>query len=271
MRHAPFAILTALTLAALLIASCENRTVIPTQTNLQMALTSSFLTQNAPPPAFQTVQFAPIDRNLSALPNWYYVVSLTFSGIYADTRKQADASISAEVYSNELVGERRVVLTTTGSNFGTGAGRSLEGVRLGNTFYAVDQNGVCSNVTNDPNRRRIAELTAGSLVGGIRQASYTLTRKDINRLAVWMYNFAPGQVDTPVLQMTQGGSTKIASGELWVAPSLNVVVEYGLTLDIEAVIVPIFQADRQLTGKLQASYRLVETSKPYNIAIPFGC
>jgi hypothetical protein len=237
-----------------------------------MAITAEFMTENAPPPGFDKgIAFAPIDRNLEALPHWHYVVSLSFEGDYADTQKATTGTISAEVYSNELVGERRVIIRAIGDAFGPSGARNVEGVRLGNEYYFVDQNGVCSKATDDPSRHRVAELTAGSLIGGVKRATHTYAHKTIESVPAWQFAFMPGDVDPPALEMTQGGKVNIASGELWVAPSLNAVLEYGITLQVQSVILPIFQADRQLTGKLQASYRLLETGVSYNIAIPFGC
>lgn len=258
-------------IAALVVVGCTNPPPIPTLSSVEMALTSQFMTQNAPPAGFSSVSFAPIDINLDKLPHWSYTVSLSFEGVFADSQQRTTGTISAEVYSNELVGERRVVIRASGDAFGPNALRDVEGVRLSNEFYFVDQNAVCSRVTDDPNRRRVAELTAGSLVGGIRQATATTTNKQIINVQAWQYTFVPSAVDPPQLQMTQGGKVTIASGELWIAPSLNVVVDYNLTLDVSSVILPIFQGDRQLTGKVKATYRLVDTNTLYNIAIPFGC
>lgn len=264
--------LMALAMVCLIVAGCDTNEAVPTQASIEMALTAAFMTANAPPPGFTArVQFAPIDRNLEALPHWHYTVSLSFNGVYADTGEATDGTISAEVYSNEVVGERRVILTASGGAFGPTADRNVEGVRIGNAFYFVDQNGVCSTVTDDPGRRRVAELTAGSLIGGVRQATHTITNREVNGAQAWQFAFLPGDVDPPVLEMTQGGTVRIASGELWIAPALNAVVEYTITFEVSSVILPVFQGDRQLSGTLRASYRLVETLVPYNIAIPFGC
>ncbi|MCC7207184.1 MAG: hypothetical protein IT323_07760 [Anaerolineae bacterium] len=256
-------------LALSLVAGCASDAV-PTATTLDMALTEAYLTDNAPPPGFNTpVQFAPVDKNLDALPHWHYTVSLTFTGTF-EGGEATDGEIRADVYSNELVGERRVVLKASGSVFAEEARREVEGVRLGNAFYFVDQNGVCSDVTGSDNPR-VAELTAGSLVGGVKLGTPTTTHRTVDEVEVWQYVFLPGDVEPPVLTLAEGGSARIASGELWIAPSLNAVKEYSITLEVSGAIIPVFQDQRPATGTLKATYRLVETMQPYNIAIPFGC
>lgn len=257
-------------LALSLVAGCVGNAAVPTATTLDMAITAAFLTDNAPPPGFSgPVQFAPVDKNLDSLPHWHYVVSLSFVGAF-DDGEATDGEITADVYSNELVGERRVVLKASGAVFAEDARRNVEGVRLGNAFYFVDQNGVCSDVTGSTTPR-VAELTAGSLVGGVRLGTPTTTHRSVDDVEVWQYVFLPGDVDPPVLTLGEGGSARIASGELWIAPSLNAVKEYSITLEVKGAIIPVFQDQRPVTGTLKASYRLVETLQSYNIAIPFGC
>ncbi len=253
------------------LAACTPPPAIPTQTNIEMAQTASFQTENAPPPGFDVVSFAPIDKGLEALPHYHYTVSMRFEGVFADNQQPAEGTLSAEVYANPISAERRVILRASGTAFELAAARNIEGVRLGNAFYFVDQNGVCSPATDDPNRRRAAELTAGDLVGGVGKGTPTYGRKSEGGLNVWQYTFTPADLTLPQIAMTQGGQVRVASGELWAAPSLNVAWQYALTLEIESVIVPVFQNNRQLTGRLFVDYTLIETGTPYNIAIPFGC
>lgn len=269
--HPGLAALCAAALVLSLVAGCISEAAVPTATTLDMAITAAFLTDNAPPAGFgAAVDFAPVDKNLESLPHWHYSVSLSFAGTFDDGGEAMDGQITADVYSNELVGERRVILRASGDVFAQDAQRNVEGVRLGNAFYFVDQNGVCSDVTSSANPR-VAELTAGSLVGGVRHGSPTTTHRMVDDVKVWQYVFLPGDVDPPVLSLSEGGSARIASGELWIAPALNAVKEYSITLEVSGAVIPVFQDQRPASGTLQASYRLVETMEPYNIAIPFGC
>ncbi len=258
-------------IACLLIVGCEAQT-LPTQTSLEIAQTVAFMTQNAPPVGFdQGVRFAPIDRNLEQLPHWHTRLVIRFEGFFAGSTQPIEGTLTADIFSNQLSGERRVVLRVEGDAFAVTEGRNVEGVRLGNTFYFVDQNGLCSVVTNDPSRRRVAELSVGDLIGGVRLAQHTYGRKTERDMALWQYGFLPSDIDLPLITLTQGGAVSVLSGDLWIAPSLNAVADYTLTLRLESALVPIFQGSTQLSGTLTITYSLLESSTLYNIAIPFGC
>jgi hypothetical protein len=253
----------------LLAAGCLSDTrVVPTASSLEMAQTAQYLTQNAPPPGFEHgVQFPRIDDNLSRQPSWRYTVMLTFDGVYADTQEKATGSVSAEIFGNELSGERRVILKATGAAFGA-AERNVEAVRISNDYYLVDQNKVCAKVTDSPADRKVADLTAGDLIGGVKNAVPLGERKTVGDFQVWEYTFLPNDVVVPAIALGEGGKMSIAAGDLWVAPSRNAVYEYTITLKVDNAIM---QGNRQLTGQVHAAYKLIETGVPYNIAIPNGC
>ncbi len=255
-------------LLCLLLAGClSGPQPIPTASNIEMAQTAMYLTQNAPPPGFDHVAFPRIDDNLSNLPSWRYRVSLSFDGVYSGTKDPAKGLISAEIYGNELGGQRRVILTASGTAFG-GVERNVEGVRISNDYYLVDQNKVCTKVNETPADRAVADLSAGSLIGGVRKADSLSAKKTTNNLQVWEYAFLPEDVVPPTIELAQGGKLTIAAGDLWILPSSNAVYEYTITLNVENAIV---QGSRQLTGQVRAAYQLIETGVSYNIAIPYGC
>ena len=258
-----------LVMIGLLAAGCLSDTrVVPTASNLQMAQTAQYLTQNAPPPGFERgVQFPRIDDNLSKQPTWRYTVSLAFDGVYSGTQEKVTGSVSAEIFGNELSGERRVMLKATGAAFGA-AERNVEGVRISNDYYLVDQNKVCTKVTDSAADRKVADLTGGDLIGGVKNAVPVGERKTVGEFQIWEYTFLPGDVVTPAIELAEGGRISIAAGDLWVVPSRNAVYEYTITLNVENAIV---QGNRPLTGQVRASYQLIETGTPYNIAIPYGC
>jgi hypothetical protein len=241
---------------------------IPTTSSIEMGQTAQYLTKNAPPAGFESgVQFPRIDLNLSNLSNWRYVVSLSFDGVYSGTQDKAQGAISAEVFSNELAGERRVLLKASGTVFGP-VERNREAVRISNDYYLVDENKVCTKVT-ESNDKKVADLSAGDLVGGIKKAIPVGQKKTTeNKIDIWEYTFAPSDVVLPALQLSEGGKFTIAAGDLWVAPSARAVYEYTITLNVDNAIL---QGDRQLTGSVRATYQLVETGVPYNISIPNGC
>src|SRR5438874_93123 len=99
---------------------------VPTIANIAAGQTAISLTQNAPPSGFEkSVTFAQIDANLSNLPGWHYTVGLFFDGVFAGTSERAEGSIQAEVFSNELSGERRVLLKASGAAFGLQQDRNV--------------------------------------------------------------------------------------------------------------------------------------------------
>lgn len=235
-----------------------------------MAQTAQFLTQNAPPPGYETaVTVASIDTALTRLPSWYATVSLTFDGLLAANRQKTTAKLEAQIYSNELNSARRVLFSASGAAFGVSEDRAIEAVRLGNDYFVVAQSsGTCGKVTDAPSRK-LADLTVSSLIGGIKRATPTGQRDTIHKLPAWEYAFLPSDVTIPILHADADGRFTIAAGDLWFAPSINVVARYTLTLNVENVT--LLQSDQLVTGQLRATYELQEVGTPYNIAIPFGC
>jgi hypothetical protein len=241
---------------------------LPPTLSIEIAQTSIHLTQNAPPPGFERgVQFPRVDDNLARLSSWHYRVSLSFDGVYSGTKEPAKGLISAEIYSNEIGGERRVLLKASGAAFGS-TDRNVEGVRISNDYYLVDQNKTCAKVNESPSDRAVADLSAGSLVGGVKKATPVGEHKMVNEIDVWEYAFLPDDVVAPSIELAQGGKPEIVAGDLWVAPSRNAVFEYTITLKVDNAII---QGGRQLTGQVRAAYQLIETGVQYNIAIPYGC
>jgi hypothetical protein len=260
--------LACLLLAALAAGCLPAPKPIPTVTTLEMLQTAQYLTKNAPPPGFeQGVQFPHIDDHLADVPSWHYVVSLSFDGVYADSNEKATGQISAEIFSNEVSGERRVLLKASGAVFGVGV-RDVEGVRISNDYYLVDQNKVCTKVTDSPADSKVADLSAGSLIGGVKNATPVGERKTDNNFKVWEYTFLPEDVVPPALDLSKGGKFTIAAGDLWVSPADKAVYEYNITLNVENAVL---QGNRPLTGQIRAAYQLLETGTAYNIAIPYGC
>ena len=254
----------------LLVAGCDlvPPPALPTVSSITMQQTAIVLTQNAPPPGFeQSVQFAKIDANLDNLTSWHYTVSLTFDGTFTDTGDKATGEIDAEVFSNVPPGERRVLLKASGTAFDLKEDRNVEGVRIRNDYYLVDQNKVCTKITQ-PGPGQVADLTASGLIGGVQKATPAGQRKTDRKVDVWEYTFSPDSVVPPVMQVAQGGKVTVAAGDLWVAPSAGAVWQYSITLNVANVLL---QGKRPLTGLVHAAYQLVETGTTYNISIPFGC
>ncbi len=261
-------------LACLILAGCDlplssATPAVPTVASLEMVQTSVALTQNAPPPGFTQVAFPQIDGNLNKHPGWHYTVQLSFDGVLADTSQAAQGSIAADVYSNELTGDRRVLLKASGEAFGLSEERDVEGVRVGNDYYLVDSNKVCTKIQAPTTEKQVADLAAGALIGGVKQATPSGHRKTDNNADVWEYSFSPDSVVVPpAVQVGADGKITVAAGDLWIVPAYNAVWQYTVTFDVTKVIA---QGSHPLTGKLRADYQLVEADVQYNISIPFGC
>jgi hypothetical protein len=263
----------AICLLCLLMVGCTTSPPpMPTIADISAEGTAQYLTRNAPPPGFErSVQFSKIDDNLDQLPSSRYIVSLTFDGVYSGTQDKVKGSIQAEVFTEGLSSTRRVILKSTGEVFGT-VDRNVEGVRISNDYYLVDQNKTCTKVTDQAAQsadRQIADLTAAGLVGGVKKATPLGERKAVGRFQIWEYTFLPDDViSPPTIKLSQGGKLTVAAGDLWVVPASNAVYEYTISLNVENALL---QSTRQLTGQIRGMYQLVETGGRYNIAVPFGC
>ncbi|MEP7287565.1 MAG: hypothetical protein ABI947_17540 [Chloroflexota bacterium] len=254
--------------ACLFAASCTTPPPLPTVSSFEMAQTAQHLTQNAPPPGFdQSVQFPKIDNNLGDQTNWRYTLSLSFEGVFTGSTTPAKGQIDAEVFSNEQAGERRVLLKASGAAFGLTENRNVEGVRIRNDYYVVNANKVCTKI-DQPDSGQVANLAAGSLIGGVKSATPLGQRKTENKVDLWEYTFTPDNVIPPTMQLGTGGKYSIVAGDMWVEPSAKAVWQYSITLNVENATL---QGDRPVTGQLHAAYQLVETGVQYNIAIPYGC
>jgi hypothetical protein len=257
----------ALIIICLFVSGCLTEQPMPTAASIEASETETYLTSVAPPPGFEQVVFREIDKNLSDLPYYDYVVSLAFDGVHSDTQKAMQGVIRAEVYSNGLGGERRVVLEVSGEAFNVQDKRRIEGVRISNDYYLVDQNNTCGKVT-DAASRGVADLSAGNLIGGINNASFTTNRKKIGEIDSRQYVFSPDDIVPPPMQFGEGGTVSVASGDLWVTPENKVVVEYSITLNIKNATI---QGNGPLTGQIRANYKLGSVGVPHNISIPNGC
>jgi hypothetical protein len=263
-----FGVVIAALLLTASLSACQPERAVPTVASIESLATETFQTQEAPPANFQQAQFEKIDTSLNVQPAWHAIVTLSFEGTYAETNDPTSGSIVANIYTNELSAEKRVLLEVKGEPFSASEdGSTIEGVRIGNDYYLVNQNKVCT-VAADPANRRITELTPSSLIGGVRQAQFTYTRREINERRTWEYAFTPGNVIPPPLEIKPNGGLTIASGTLWVAAEIGLVAEYQITFNVTNVVI---QGSKPLTGTLRVKYELQEVGTLFNISIPFGC
>ncbi len=240
----------------------------PTMASVEMVATHNFLTENAPPSGFSEVHYSPLDANLSDHPGWSYTMTGNFTGTFDDTGEAASGQFQAQVQADELGERRRVVLNLEGEAFAPDAAPlELEGVRLSNDYYTIDVNGQCK-----PGDTVIADLATAQLIGGVVVATPTGHRKEINGVPAWQYGFSVDAVLLPPTTLKLNtNSSVVLQADLWVAPDVNAVVLFEMTLNVEHV--RLLSGARDVSGTLYLRYELnlAELDVQPNISVPHGC
>lgn len=257
---------------ALALAACNARRGpgledIPTRASIDGLATETVLTQNAPPEGWRDpVSFPEIDAGLRELSGWRYEVVMEFDGVFARTTRRASAATRAEVWFNQLGSARRVVFRTAGELSGQPDENTYEAVQLGPDAFLV-RDSAC--VSNSEDAQTAASLSAGGLVGGVREAPSGARQAVINGEEVWRYDFTADNLVLPQVQLAEGGRIYSAAGELWVAPKHSAVIRFYANLDVENAI--IFGSTLPVTGQIIVRYDLYDVGVVPNIAVPFGC
>jgi hypothetical protein len=241
---------------------------IPTEVVIDTLATQTVLTENAPPPGWRDpVAFPEIDTGLRELSGWRYNVTMQFEGTFARTPRETSASTTAEVWFDQLGSARRVVVTTASELGGQPEENTYEAVRLGPDAFLVRDGACLSNATEAA--ETAADLSAGQLVGGVRQAAPYPQRAVINGQEVWRYEFTLDDLVLPQIQAVEDGHITLESGELWIAPEHSAVIRFWVLLDVENVL--IFDSSLPVTGQVIMRYDLYDIGVVPNISIPFGC
>lgn len=238
---------------------------LPTPASIEGLATAQFLTQNAPPPGFDGPLSIPqVDADLTALPGWRYVVQLEFDGVFANTPRQTSATANAEVWYRQLGSARRVVVSTSGELLGK-EGNAFEAVRLGEDAFMV-RNNTCAGGAD---AATAADLSAGTLVGGVNRAVPGSKHATLNGEEVWLYTFATADLNLPSIRLSDQGSLLLDGGELWYAPARKAVVRFYVNLDVNNAI--IFDRQLPVSGQVILRYDLYDIGVQPNITVPFGC
>jgi hypothetical protein len=272
--------LAGILLIVMAIAGCTSSNsdsgVVPTIASLDTLPTALFLTENAPPPGFGVVNFDPIDFHLSEHQGWTYQVTGSFEGTFDDSGQPAQGQFDVQVQSNEPGQQRRVVLQVQGSAFLQDAALlRLEGVRWSNDYYLVDVNGRCTvDQGGQMGGSAIGDLSAGQLIGGVKQAVPTGHRMDIAGIPAWQYTFAREDMRVPAIH--QGPNSTVAlEADLWIAPQINAVLTYEVKATVQKVhILWVDQATASpVSGTLSLRYELTVSQLDVlpNISVPHGC
>lgn len=260
-------------LLILTLAACDGRGQrpedLPTQASVEGAATALPLTQFAPPTPYNrpVTAFDHVDNRLNELPGYRYVVQLEFDGVFARTPREANASARAEVWFNQVASARRVILNTSGELIGQSENNVYEAVRLGPDAFLL-RDGLCLSGAGDA-AETAADLSAGTLVGGVTNAQPGGRRATINGEESYYYTFDPADLRLPALRAADDGRITAQSGELWIAPARNAVTRFYLNLEVENVV--IFDRQLPVTGTVAIRYDLYDAGTAFNITVPFGC
>lgn len=263
-------------LVGLILMGCTGRgqttADLPTRIPSVDALaTADMQTRNAPPVPFNNgVTFPMIDDNLPLLTNWRYEATLRFVGVFANTSRTVEFEAGLQAWFNQLGNQRRTLITGVGELFGEADGAVLEGVRLGQRTFIVRQN-TCLNDAQDELAPIVADLRAGELLGGVNFATPGASKGVMNGEDSWRFDITADQLILPQVQVLEGGRITIATSELWVAPSRNAVMRYYVNLDVENVLITLFDSALPLTGQLFLRYDLNGIGENPNITTPTGC
>ncbi len=256
----------------LALAACEPRTIsyegLPTVApSIDELATAVVLTQNAPPPPYNTeIRFPQIDDHLEDVSGWRYVVRLEFNGVFARTTRPAQATANAEVEFNQLGSARRVVVNTSGELIGQTADNAYEAVRLGPDAFLV-RGDVCQSGSDAA--ALAADLRAGTLIGGIERAVPGGRQATINGTPVYGYTFAETDLVLPAIRAGDGGTVTMTSSELWFSAEHNAVVRFWVNLEVQNAF--IFDRQLPVDGSVILRYDLYDIGADYNITVPFGC
>lgn len=256
---------------ALFLAACTGQrgqdiADLPTVASIDSLATAQFLTQNAPPPGFETgVAFPEVDANLNALAGGRYIVDLQFEGVFSRTTRITSATATAEVSFAQVGSTRRVMVQTSGELLGR-PDNAFEAVRLGPDSYLV-QNGLC--IAGGTDASTAANLGAGALVGGVNQAVPAGLKATLNGEEAFKYTFATADLNLPTIRLEADGTIESTGGELWVTPAHNAVVRFYVNLEVTNAI--IFDRQLPVTGQVIIRYDLYDVGIAPNITVPFGC
>ncbi len=238
----------------------------PPPMNPESLATSIALTENAPPPGFENVAFPRVDDGLEELAGARYTVDLRFEGVLDQDLSQTVGHIRAEVWLDGFAPARRVVLSAEGDAF-VAEPRRFEAVRLSEDYYLVDENGRCL-LNAEETARAVANLDAGSLLGGVIDVPYGGTQAVLNGVQAYRYDVTPQAATLPVINLVEDSALDL-TGELWVAPEFHAVVRYYVNVDVSDV--RLFESDLAVSGQVFIRYDVYDLGVVPNISIPFGC
>src|SRR5690606_36158084 len=116
--------------------------------------------------------------------------------------------------------------------------------------------------------RGVADLEAGTLIGGVTEAGYSHTRATLNGVDAYRYMVTPANATLPSIGLLEDSGLEL-NGELWVNPESGVVVRYYANVTLSHVT--LFESQVPVSGELFVRYDVYDLDVVPNISIPFGC
>jgi hypothetical protein len=228
--------------------------------------TAIVLTENAPPAGYESAAVPVVDADLADLPGYRYTLDIRFEGVYDSDLREAVGHIRAEVLWDGLAPARRVILDAGGDAFAREP-RRLEAVRMVDDYYLVDEAGRCLVNVQDT-ARAVANIDAGSLIGGITETAYSGTQAVLNSVQAYRYDVTAAAAILPLLNTTADSRVDL-NGELWLAPASDSVVRYYINATVNHVY--LLDNDEAVSGQVFIRYDLFDIGDVPNISIPYGC
>lgn len=255
-------------LVVITVTGCRGlgQTPPPPAHTVESLATSMALTENAPPPGFESVEVLLVDDGLADLPGYHYVVDVRFEGVFDADLQSTSAHIRASVWWDSVAPARRVVLDVEGEVF-SAEPQHFEAVRIGEDYYLLDENGRCL-INADEVAQAVANFDAGSLIGGIGTTPYSGTQAVLNSVQAYRYDVSADNSQLPLVHQGENSALTV-NGELWLTPDLAVVTRYYANAEMSAV--RLFQGEALVSGQLFVRYDAVDLGDVPNISIPFGC
>lgn len=250
------------------VAACSGlgQTPPPPPHSPESLATALKLTENAPPPGLDRAAFDVVDAELDEIDGYRYVLEVRFEGVFDDTLEATSGFVRTEVWWDGIAPARRVVLDADGALFASEP-RDLEGVRIGDDYYLVDETGRCL-LNVDDTARAVASLRVGSLLGGMAETSYAGIQAVLNGQQAYRFDLTPETVSLPLIHRNDDSVVQLA-GELWVMPEPYLVNRLYANVDVSRVT--LLEGTRSVSGQVFVRYDVYDIGVVPNISIPYGC
>ena len=239
---------------------------LPTLIDIRSLPTQIALTQEAPPADAIDISVAPIDRDMALRDGWRIDFSVNFDGQYDRDNRAARADVQTSITYDQLGVARRVVADVDNLLPEQPVSTEYEAVQLGTDAFLIRED-VCLNALEEA--VQTANLTAGSLIGGVTDATASQQRATINGVPVWRYDFGLQDLVLPLIEPGERSQVEPISGELWYSPQYDAVIRYYLRVNVQQA--RVLGSLETVSGRLRIQYDVTDMDTIPSISVPFGC